>query len=143
MGFHRIVQGSPITLSDGKILTPGTHICLASYEISKDPKIIPNQGFDGFRYYRLRKNPEEDKKLQYSMTDKNHLHFGQGRFACPGRFFAANELKMILGELNLDYDFKFPEGKTRPLTFNADEYLYPDPSARLLMRRRAREVTGT
>ncbi|KAF4628186.1 hypothetical protein G7Y89_g9967 [Cudoniella acicularis] len=135
LGFHRIVQNEAITLSDGKVLTPGTHVCLASYEISRDPGVIPNQNFDGLRYYELRKNPDEDKKLQYAMTDKNHLHFGHGRFACPGRFFAANELKMVLGELLLHYDFKYPEGHTRPANINADEFLYPDPSTKLLMKR--------
>lgn len=135
------MQDDPITLSDGKVLAPGTHICLASYEISKDPTIISNQSFDGLRYYELRKDPAEDKKMQYAMTDKNHLHFGHGRFACPGRFFAANELKMILGELLLDFDFKFPDGQTRPVNINADEFLYPDPHTQLLMRRRVREAT--
>ena len=88
----------------------------------------------------MRKNPDEDKPMQYAMTDKNHLHFGHGRFACPGRFFAANELKMILGELLLNYDFKYPKGQTRPVNINADEFLYPDPHARLLMRRRSRNA---
>jgi cytochrome P450 len=138
VGFHRIVQNEPITLSDGVQLAPGTHVCCASYEISKDPAVIPGQEFDGFRYYELRKNPEEDKKLQYAMTDRNHMHFGHGRFACPGRFFAANEIKMLLGELLLDYDFRFVEGQGRPVSINADEFLYANPSTHLLMRRRSR-----
>lgn len=143
MGFHRIVQRNPITLSDGQTLKPGTHICLASYSISRDSDVVPNQEFDGFRYYEMRKDPDEDKAMQYAMTDKNHLHFGHGRFACPGRFFAANELKMILGELLLDYDFKYPEGKSRPKNINADEFLYPDPHTRLLMKGRDRETKIT
>lgn len=138
VGFHRIVQDEAITLSDGVRLAPGTHICTASYEISKDPAVIPVQHFDGFRYYELRKSPDNDKKLQYAMTDRNHMHFGHGRYACPGRFFAANEIKMILGELLLDYDFRFLQGQRRPVSINADEFLYANPSTHLEMTRRPR-----
>ena len=136
--FHRIVQ-KPLTLSDGLHLPAGTHICAASYSISQDPENIPNaQNFDGFRYSNLRKQPDQDSKHQFAMTDRNHLHFGRGKYACPGRFFASAELKMIIAHLILRYDFKYPEGKGRPANLNADEFLYPDPAARLLIKRRPR-----
>ena len=136
--FHRIVQ-KPLTLSDGLHLPAGTHICAASYSIAQDPNNIPNsQNFDGFRYYNLRKQPNEDNKHQFATTDKNHLHFGRGKYACPGRFFASAELKMIIAHLILRYDFKYPEGQGRPANLNADEFLYPDPAARLLIKQRPR-----
>ena len=34
--------------------------------------------------------------------------FGYGRHACPGRFFATNEIKMIVAKMILDYDIKMP-----------------------------------
>ena len=136
--FHRILH-KPLTLSDGLYLPAGTHICTASYAISQDPENISNaQNFDGFRYYIQRKQPDEDNKHQFAMTDKNHLHFGRGKYACPGRFFASAELKMIIAHLILQYDFKYPDGKGSPANLNADEFLYPDPDARLLIKRRPR-----
>jgi len=39
-------------------------------------------------------------------TALNHLPFGHGRHACPGRFFVTHELKMVFAHLLLNYDFK-------------------------------------
>ncbi|WEW54698.1 heme-binding oxidoreductase [Emydomyces testavorans] len=136
VSFNRIVRKS-LTLSDGTRLPKGTHFGMPSYSILHDPAIIKNpEAFDGFRYKKIREDPEESNKHQYATTDSNNLHFGHGRYACPGRFFASHVVKMILGHLILDFDFKFPEGKGRPRNLNMDENIYPDPSATLLMRRR-------
>jgi len=137
VAFHRIVQKDPITLSDGKVLPPGAQLCIASYETSKDTANIPQQDFDGFRYYRQRQQSErEAQKHQFASTDKNHLHFGAGHNACPGRWFAANQLKMIIGELLLNYDMKFLEGHGRPENVNADEFILTDPETTLLLKRK-------
>ncbi|KAF2128092.1 putative cytochrome P450, partial [Dothidotthia symphoricarpi CBS 119687] len=135
LGFHRIVQ-NPITLSDGTRLPTGTHICLASEATSKDARLIPHADkFDGFRYYKMGQNSEEAHKHQFATTDKNHLHFGHGKYACPGRFLAANELKIVLASLITRYDMKYPEGQARPANLNADEFLYSDPATKVLLRR--------
>ena len=135
-GFRQIVQ-TPLTLSDGLHLPAGTHICVARYNISKDSANIPNADeFQGFRYYEKRKELHEGHKHQFAVTDKDHLHFGHGKLACPGRFFASTELKIVVAHLIMGYDFKYPEGKGRPENLNVDEFLYPDPTARLLIRRR-------
>ena len=43
------------------------------------------------------------------------LVFGHGLFVCPGRFFAANELKLLMAYLVREYDIeqlpKRPENK--------------------------------
>ncbi|KAF7513027.1 hypothetical protein GJ744_011293 [Endocarpon pusillum] len=36
LGFHRIVQNKPVTLSDGIVLPPSMHLCGASEQILKD-----------------------------------------------------------------------------------------------------------
>ena len=136
--FHRLVQ-KPLSLSDGLPLPAGTQICTASYAISQDANNVSNaQDFDGFRYYNQRKEIDENTKHQFATTDKNHMHFGRGKYACPGRFFASAELKIVIAHLIMRYDFKYPYGKDRPANLKADEILYPDPSARLLLKRRPR-----
>lgn len=45
---------------------------------------------------------------------KENMSFGFGRHACPGRFFAANEIKLILARLLLDYDLRMPPGVDEP-----------------------------
>ncbi|EFE32723.1 cytochrome P450 monooxygenase, putative [Trichophyton benhamiae CBS 112371] len=142
LAFNRVVR-STLKLSDGTVLPAGTHFNIASDAIMNDPAKLPGGGdpevFDGFRYERLRSDPahpENANRFQLAMTDSNNLHFGHGKYACPGRFFASNEIKMIITELLLRYDFKYPEGQERPRSLSADENLYPDPDARVLIRKR-------
>jgi len=41
---------------------------------------------------------------QFVSVSPNSLGFGYGRHACPGRFFAANEIKLLLIHAMLTYD---------------------------------------
>ncbi|EYE91684.1 cytochrome P450 [Aspergillus ruber CBS 135680] len=137
LSFHRIVDDPEgIKLHDGIHLPHRAHICLPSYAISKDPNVIENADeFDGLRYYHLRKNPKETMKHQHAMTDKNHMHFGYGKYSCPGRFFASNEMKMILATILLRYEARYPEGASRPANMNIDEFMFVFPETPLLMKR--------
>ncbi|KAL9597715.1 MAG: hypothetical protein Q9219_004972 [cf. Caloplaca sp. 3 TL-2023] len=92
--------------------------------------------FDGFRYYRERQKPGEEHRHQFATTDGNNLHFGHGKYACPGRFFASNEIKLILATIILKYDMRFPEGQARPLNMSAHEYIFPDPDGIILLKER-------
>lgn len=42
---------------------------------------------------------------------------------------------MVLAELLLKYEFRYPEGKGRPENLNADEFLYADPYTVLEMKK--------
>lgn len=39
-------------------------------------------------------------------TSDEHFAFGHGRHACPGRFFVACELKLIMAHLLRNYDMR-------------------------------------
>jgi cytochrome P450 len=67
---------------------------------------------------------------------KENMGFGYGRHACPGRFFAATEIKLIVARILLDYDFKLPEGQTKryPNIAIANNYV-PDMKKELVFRR--------
>ncbi|RYP17322.1 hypothetical protein DL765_004613 [Monosporascus sp. GIB2] len=142
VAFNRIAR-VPFKLSDGTYIPAGTHFAMASDAILNDPDLLPGGGdpkvFDPFRWIRLREDPSHPENLhryQFAATDANNLHFGHGKYACPGRFFAGQQIKMILGHLLLHYDFKYPEGQGRPLNLCSDENVYPDPAARVLIRKR-------
>jgi cytochrome P450 len=64
------------------------------------------------------------------------MAFGYGRHACPGRFFASNEIKAIMGYLLLNYDMKFAEGQTRPKSLLFETQNLPDHEATVLFRKR-------
>ncbi|KAG6040947.1 hypothetical protein E4U41_006538 [Claviceps citrina] len=93
--------------------------------------------FDAFRYSKIRQQPEAASKHLFSMTDCSNMAFGYGKYACPGRFYASNEMKLVLTSLLLRYDFKFPNGKRRPQNITIDSDMFPDPGARLCVRIRA------
>jgi len=62
--------------------------------------------FDGFRYYKMRQNSSTGNlaHTQFVSANDRDRYFGYGKHACPGRFFAANELKVILAQIILGYD---------------------------------------
>jgi cytochrome P450 len=73
----------------------------------------------------------------FSSTSPDDLTFGYGVHACPGRFFATAELKLILVELLTKYDFRFEEGVVgRPENQFLDFMILP-PAVKVLFRRRA------
>ncbi|KAL8713324.1 MAG: hypothetical protein Q9220_002523 [cf. Caloplaca sp. 1 TL-2023] len=134
--FHRLAL-EPITLSDGTHLPKGTFIALPAASILYDPAIVPDpHTFDAFRNYRKRQKPGNSTRYQYAMVDKEHLHFGHGKHACPGRALAANELKLILAKFVLGYEIKYPEGKGRPKNLMINEFVIGDMFAKVMIRER-------
>ena len=103
-----------------------------------DPNIYDSpETFDGFRFYKLRNDFGLDARLQYTWSDPNDMAFGYGRHACPGRFFASCEIKMIMAFLIMHYDFKFPsERKTRPRSVSYETQYLPDQTATVLLKKR-------
>ncbi|KAI7784792.1 cytochrome p450 [Diaporthe eres] len=63
------------------------------------------------------------------------MGFGHGAHACPGRFFAANEVKIALAHLLMKYDWRLPEGHD-PQDINVGSGVVVNPELRLLVRRR-------
>lgn len=59
------------------------------------------------RFLDLRQQPGQTTKWQFVTTSADHLAFGHGRHSCPGRFFAANEIKVILTYLLLGFEWRF------------------------------------
>lgn len=139
MSFNRYLF-KPFTLEDGTYLPAGTHVAMAAEPILKDPLNCDDpDSFDGFRFLRKREDksdPDNVNKHQLASIDSTNLHFGGGRYGCPGRFFASATIKLMFCHLLLKYDFKYPAGKGRPRNIYSDENVFPDQEATLLMRER-------
>ncbi|KIX01016.1 uncharacterized protein Z518_10082 [Rhinocladiella mackenziei CBS 650.93] len=72
--------------------------------------------------------------LGFVSTSSTYHPFGHGRHACPGRFFAANELKLLLAYMILNYEFEMlPE---RPESKWMGTSLIPPLKATIKIRRR-------
>ncbi|CAG8759180.1 11691_t:CDS:2, partial [Gigaspora rosea] len=52
--------------------------------------------------------------LPSTKVDKSFMTFGGGKRACPGRFFAINEIKIALHKLILRYKIRTESGKVDP-----------------------------
>ncbi|KAH9849240.1 cytochrome P450 [Lenzites betulinus] len=131
-----------LTLRDGTFLPEGTALLATSYDIHHDGDIYENpEVFDPFRFSRMRGDSGEDRvKHQLVNTSVEYMPFGHGKHACPGRFFAANELKAMLTYIILNYDFKLG-GDGRPLgpTFDGLSIL-PNPNATMMFKKRESKV---
>ena len=53
------------------------------------------------------------------------MGFGYGEHACPGRFFASNEMKVALSFLLLNYDWKAGSGPAF-IPFELKAVLHPE-----------------
>jgi cytochrome P450 len=134
---RRVLKG--ITLSNGQYIPPGVIIEVPSQAIYNDPKYYPeSERFDGFRHYKLRRGGKttDHARNQFVTTNEQNLVFGYGRHACPGRFFAANEIKMIVAKMILDYDIKMPDGLTeRYANIEVGRTSSPNPTKKLLFKK--------
>lgn len=73
---------------------------------------------------------------QFVASSEENMAFGFGRHACPGRFFAATQIKIIVAKLLLNFDIGMPDGMTErhAQLFNGD-ICEPDPTKEIVLKR--------
>ncbi|KAJ5220570.1 Cytochrome P450 [Penicillium chermesinum] len=64
--------------------------------------------WDPYRFHNIRRTGQEQEG-QLVSTTAQHLAFGLEKHACPGRIFAAHELKIMLAHILLKYDIEYIE----------------------------------
>jgi cytochrome P450 len=151
-----VVDPKGVTLVDGLHLPQGTRLGTATYSIHRDNAIYPNADkYDAFRFSRAREESLasieeagvtnelgrkdfskvlESKNLSIVTTSETFLSFGHGRHACPGRFFAAAEMKLLLAYIIMNYDVKPFE--TRPPNVFMSGTILPPMKAGICVKRR-------
>lgn len=121
--FQRKVLKS-FTLSNGQVIPKGRIIEISAGSVSKDSEFFENpETFDALRFYNIREAKQQPEvarsgrspaeivaNSQFLSVGTSSLAFGYGRHACPGRFFAANEIKMIMATALLHYEIRMPDG---------------------------------
>ncbi|KAM5366233.1 hypothetical protein ACJZ2D_010661 [Fusarium nematophilum] len=132
----------PFTLSNGQTIPAGVTIEVPAVAVNADSSVFPNPDkFDPLRFYRLRQQAKDGGSVekaalnQFVSVNQSSLTFGYGRHACPGRFFAANEIKMILANALLRYDVKLVGSETK--RYPNIEFAHmsiPDSSKKLLFK---------
>jgi cytochrome P450 len=140
--MHRQLK-KEITLSDGNFIPKNTFIAIGPV-LTKDPSTFPNPDkFDGGRFLRLRNTPGCGNKHQFVTTSPECIVFGHGYHACPGRFFASNEIKILLAHMLMYYDWKLPDGQTKVQHIMDGVIMRPNPLQTLLFKSRRPEVDLT
>nr|ASK38704.1 cytochrome P450 [Paecilomyces divaricatus] len=132
---------SDIPMSNGTILPKGLFVATSNYDATSDESVLGNPDqFDAFRYERMRLQPQQRNLHQLVSTSTSELSFGFGTHACPGRFFAAFEIKMILIYLLLNYDLKFQEGVPPPRNEILVTAVMPSFQGKVMMKRRREKI---
>ncbi|KAF9886957.1 hypothetical protein FE257_010698 [Aspergillus nanangensis] len=117
--FHPFTAGTmdriamkDYTLKDGTFIPKGTYILVPSSITNFDTDVWgpTAREFDPWRFYKQRQVPGQETLHSLVQTTPQFTYFGHvhGRHACPGRFFAANEIKVLMVYTLMNYDVKMP-----------------------------------
>ena len=109
-----------VTTPEGWHLPEGCMVATHSWGNHNDETLYPDASkYKPFRFVELRENipdtasaNQADKEkahldkahLSFIATSPSYLGFGHGRHACPGRFFAAQELKLLIAYVLTRYE---------------------------------------
>ncbi|EWG44560.1 hypothetical protein FVEG_15674 [Fusarium verticillioides 7600] len=89
---------------------------------------IDKQGeFDPYRWVKRRETSDDPKGLLFVAAGLESQTFGLGKHACPGRFFAHDEMKVATALLILKYDWrKLPTTPKPYFGAKEDVAVFPD-----------------
>jgi len=133
------------TFSNGLTIPKGNFVTTSLYSIHQDDlKYAEAKEFKPWRFVDESESEVKVDRLgegvgmnQYVATGPDFLAFGYGKHACPGRFFAANELKAMLCYVVMNYDVKLEgDSKVRPENMYMGASVSPNPFAKVMFRRR-------
>ncbi|KAF4814929.1 Cytochrome P450 monooygenase 1 [Colletotrichum siamense] len=137
VALGRRVMEDNVKLSDGSVLPRTTGVAVSSANMW-DPEIYPNPDkFDGYRFLSMREAGNNEHIAQLASVSPEHLGFGLGAHACPGRFFGASTTKLVMAHFLLKYEFKLPNDDMTavdPMRFGFSTLV--NPRAKILIRRR-------
>jgi cytochrome P450 len=124
------------TFTDGTAVPRGSTISVSTRDVHLNDKVYDDPlRFDGFRFSKMREGSA--KKVGMVSSSRDHLSFGHGRHVCPGRYFAACELKLMLAHIVMTYDVKLEVEGVRPPDMWFMTTCVPNPKANVLFRKRA------
>ncbi len=109
---------------------------IPAYDIANDPDYFPNpETFSPYRYLNM--SETSPHRYHFTSISDDFLAFGGGAHACPGRFLAAYEIKIMIIELLTHFEMKFAKGQqARPESIYHDMSIIPNDKADVLIKRR-------
>ena len=158
----KVVADDGVVAPDGTKCPKGTLLGVPSFAIHHDEELYPDAlEFKPERYLASlapssdqvdssEKTVEDDQKTKnkqyleranqsFTTTSPKYLGFGHGRHACPGRFFASQELKLLIAYLLERYEVRLEDrgsdgGRVRNVWLGPNHV--PPLKARVWVKRR-------
>lgn len=128
---------APLQIGPFQRIPANTNVAISAAATSGITSFDNADSFDGFRHARARAAPDAANRHQLVTTGPTATSFGHGPHACPGRYFAANEIKVLIAELLIKYDLKFADGEGRPKNMLLPGgAVFANPQAKVLFRAR-------
>ncbi|KAL2060657.1 hypothetical protein VTL71DRAFT_9298 [Oculimacula yallundae] len=113
--LKEVRQKNGVTLPTGEHLPQGSHVGIHAWPIHHDDDYYN----DPFAFMPMRFCPQEEvvdgmadlshsgrKGISLVTTSATFMPFSHGRHACPGRFFASQQMKLVLAYIALNYDIQ-------------------------------------
>lgn len=136
----RRVATEDITLKDGTHIPQGTPLAVSASHMWETGLYDNPDKYDGYRFLKWRDITGKESKAYLVSTSQDHIGFGHGSHACPGRFFAVNESKVVLCHLLMKYDWRLAEPDL-PGFLIVGLFSHVNPMLKLQIRRRKEEVS--
>ncbi|CAO3650548.1 unnamed protein product [Cunninghamella blakesleeana] len=113
---HANISNKSIVLSSGTIVQPGESVYINTFANHTDPTI--QKTFDDLTSYDPLRFVNTKKKS--TKIGEDFLFFGMGKHACPGRWFAIQEIKVVMTYLIRRFEMEA-----------IDDIIFPTHSAQL------------
>lgn len=164
-GTPRVVK-KDFQFKNGLRIPKGTVLLTPNAAMLFDDEFVQKPlEFDGLRFYDLANTSETPEIFRYTSTNPHYLQFGDGRHVwqvnslilhprtyqvyrhflmlpflfSPGRFFAADELRLILAYLLLNFEIKIQGGL--PKDFKIKRHNLPHLGVNILLKKIEEERT--
>ncbi|KAG2184090.1 hypothetical protein INT44_009105, partial [Umbelopsis vinacea] len=107
---HMNINKQDIELSNGIVIPSGEIVYFNSWDVSRATD-LQGENAEEFQPWRF-----VESKKQAVRIGEDHIFFGMGKHACPGRFFAVQEIKTITSLLISRYKMTAANDITLPTT---------------------------
>lgn len=134
-----MTDSSGVAVSRPLTLQKGTKVSLPAYAVQVDEKELDAPlGYNALRFM--------DSAKPLTTPSSSFMAWSVGRTACPGRYWAAMAMKLILAVVMSEYEIESGEGK-KPGTAEVKIWRMgpieiPDTASMLKARRRVTQKTG-
>lgn len=147
VGPLRIVSAKDgVETPSGVHVPKGYQVGIPAYSIHFDENIWGADAgeFKPFRFSEKRSDTQASQnhlqraRQAWATTSPEYLSFGAGKNSCPGRFFAAGMLKVLMADILSKYELQFQDQRPSNIWFGTNHL--PPTDAKIRIRRRKQDT---